>query len=48
MSEALKANCNAYVMVHMQYDARYKRGKIREITVTGYPAAYKNFKEASR
>lgn len=48
VSEALKANGNADVMVHMQYDARYKRGKIREITVTGYPAAYKNFKEASR
>lgn len=48
VSEALKDNGNADVLVHMQYNAVIKKKlwfskKIRQITVTGYPATYKNF-----
>lgn len=49
VSEALKANGNADVLVHMQYNAVIKKKlwfskKIRQVTITGYPATYKNFK----
>lgn len=46
VAEALKANGNADVLVAPQYDMKIKRGSIREITVTGYPATYKNFRAA--
>lgn len=43
VAEALKANGNADVMVAPQYIVKKKRGKVKEVTVTGYPATYKNF-----
>lgn len=48
VSAALKANGDADVLVQMQYDAVIKKKlwfskKIRQVTVTGYPATYKNF-----
>ena len=49
VSSALKDNGDADVLVHMQYNAIIKKKlwfskKIRQVTVTGYPAKYKNFK----
>lgn len=45
ITEALKVNGNADVLVHMNYDAvMKKRGKVKSVVVTGYPATYKNFK----
>ena len=45
VTEALKANGNADVLVGMHYDAIQKRkGKVLRVTVSGYPAKYKNFK----
>lgn len=44
VAEALKANGNADVLVHAQYVVKKKRNKIKEITVTGFPAKYTNFK----
>ena len=33
------------VLIHMQYDAITKKhGKVKKVTVSGYPATYKNFK----
>lgn len=45
VAEALKANGNADVLVNPQFEMRIKKGTIREITVTGYPATYKNFRK---
>lgn len=42
--EALKANGGGDVLVGLQWTAKYKGGSIRVITVTGYPATYKNFR----
>lgn len=42
VSEALKANGNADVLVAPQYEITKKRRTIKLITVTGYPATYKN------
>lgn len=42
---ALKANGNADILVNPQFDMKIRRGSIREITVTGYPATYKNFRK---
>lgn len=44
---ALKANGNADVLVAPQYVVKKRRGKVKEVTVTGYPAVYKNFRTAS-
>ena len=49
VSAALKANGDADVLVHMQYNAIIKKKlwfskKIRQVTVSGYPATYRNFK----
>ncbi len=48
-SAALKENGNADVLVERQYEVISKKrplrgDKIKSITVTGYPATYKNFK----
>lgn len=48
-SAALKENGNADVLVERQYQMVAKKrlirkDKIKSITVTGYPATYKNFK----
>lgn len=48
VSELLKANGDADVLVHPQYEIELRRGffsskKIKKITVSGYPAKYKNF-----
>lgn len=47
VAEALKANGNADVLVAPQYVIKKKRGKVKEVTVTGYPATYKNFHKPS-
>lgn len=48
VAAALKANGDADVLVERQYDALFKTRlfgkKIKSVTVTGYPATYKNFK----
>lgn len=45
VTDALKQNGNADVLVHMTYDATLKkRGKVKKVVVSGYPATYKNFK----
>lgn len=44
VAEALKANGNADVLVAPQFEMKIRRGSIRELTVTGYPATYKNFR----
>ena len=45
---ALKENGNADILVERQYEAVFKSRlfgkKIKSITITGYPATYKNFK----
>ncbi|WP_277120960.1 hypothetical protein [Bacteroides ndongoniae] len=51
-SAALKENGNADVLVERQYEVIAKKrlirkNKIKSITVTGYPATYKNFKVES-
>lgn len=44
ITDALKENGNADVLVHMNYDAIMKKsGKVKKLTVTGYPAKYQNF-----
>ncbi len=48
VAAALKENGNADILVERQYEAIYKsrlfRKKMKSVTVTGYPATYKNFK----
>lgn len=48
IAEALKRNGDADVLVAPEFTTRISHGlfgkKIKEITVTGYPATYKNFK----
>lgn len=45
VTDALKANGNADVMVGMNYDVVMKRkGKVKKVTITGYPAKYANFR----
>lgn len=46
VAEALKANGNADVMVAPQYIIKKRKGKVKEVTVTGYPAHYTNFHKA--
>lgn len=48
VAEALKANGNADVLVSPQYEMKIKRGSVREITVTGYPATYKDFRNMEK
>jgi hypothetical protein len=44
VTDALKSNGNADLLVGMHYDAIMKRrGKVKSIVVSGYPAKYKNF-----
>jgi len=44
VTDALRQNGNADVLVHMKYDAfATKSGKVKKVTVTGYPAKYQNF-----
>ena len=44
VSDALREH-KADVLVHMQYDAVIKgKHKVKRVTVSGYPATYKNFK----
>lgn len=47
VAAALKANGNADILVQPQFETTSKRGKIKQIVVTGYPATYKNFKVES-
>lgn len=49
VAKALQANGNADVLVGLEYTLRFKgglfgAGPIEEITVTGFPATYKNFR----
>ena len=44
VSAALKANGGADVLVAPEYELTLKRGKVKEVNVTGYPANYKNFR----
>lgn len=49
VAEALKANGNADVMVGFQYEIKktknfFGKTTIKYVTVEGYPATYKNFK----
>ena len=49
IAKTLQANGNADVLVGMEYTLRMKAGlfgggKIEEVTVTGFPATYKNFR----
>lgn len=44
VAEALKANGNADVLVAPQYEIRKRRGNVKQVTVTGYPATYTNFR----
>lgn len=51
VAEALKSNFNADVLVGMQYEMKKTRNffgvsKIKYVTVTGYPATYKNITPA--
>ncbi len=47
VTDALKEH-RADVLVGMQWDALTKKhGKVRKVTVSGYPAKYKNFKPAN-
>lgn len=47
VAEALKANGDADVLVAPQYVIKKKRGNVKEVTVTGFPAHYKNFHKPS-
>jgi len=51
VAAALKENGNADVLVERQYEAVFKSRmfgkKIKSVTITGYPATYKNFKVES-
>lgn len=44
VAEALKANGDADVLVAPQYVIKKRKGTVKTVTVTGYPATYKNFK----
>lgn len=44
VAEALKANGNADVLVAPQYEIKKRRGNVKQVTVTGYPATYSNFR----
>ncbi len=48
IAEALRMNGNADVLVESQQEIYVRQGllgkKIKSVTVTGYPATYKNFK----
>ena len=51
VAQALKGNANADVLVAMQYEMKktrnfFGRSKIKYVTVTGYPATYKNIQPA--
>lgn len=53
VAAALKNSGNADVLIERQYEAIYKvrlfgGKKIKTVTVTGYPATYKNFRNATR
>lgn len=43
IAELLQQNGDADVLVEPRFETVEKRGKIKKITVTGYPATYKNF-----
>lgn len=43
VTDALREN-KADVLVGMQYDAITKKHKVKRVTISGYPAKYKNFK----
>lgn len=50
VSELLKANGNADVLVHAQFETTVRRGlfgqtKIKNVTVSGYPARFTNFRK---
>lgn len=45
VAKLLKENGNADVLVNPEYEMTMKRGKIKKISVTGYPATYKNFRQ---
>ena len=51
VAAALKENGNADILVERQYEAVFKLRmfgkKIKSVTITGYPATYKNFKVES-
>lgn len=53
VAAALKNSGNADVLIERQYEAIYKvrllgGKKIKTVTVTGYPATYKNFRNATK
>lgn len=43
VTEALKENGDANALVAPQYEIVKKKHKTKRVTVTGYPATYKNF-----
>lgn len=45
VSEALKQNGDADVLVAPQYTVRKDGKKVKSVIVSGYPAKYKNFKQ---
>lgn len=47
VAEALKANGNADVLVAPQYEIKKRRGNVKQVTVTGFPATYSNFRVVS-
>lgn len=48
VKEALLKNNNADVLIGMEYQIKYNNnGVIESISVTGYPATYKNFRHPS-
>lgn len=44
VAKLLKENGNADILIEPQYEITSKRKKIKRISVSGYPATYKNFK----
>lgn len=48
ISKLLKQNGNADVLVEPQFEYVIRKGDIKRITVTGYPATYKNFKSVNK
>ncbi len=47
IAELLKENGNADVLVCPSFEITTRKGKIKQIVVSGYPARYKNFKSKS-
>lgn len=48
VAKLLKENGNADVLIEPQYEITSKRKNIKRISVSGYPATYKNFKTSDK